>query len=477
MFNPGLLNFVSDGGDVTLMLSRVIQNNSYGTQTFSIDNVLAGNYGHVPASAHQLAFNTTVALGNWTSHGSNTEQSLYVHDKRLKFCGPNHTGYMAASFACKPHEQNTIDLDIERREAVGNMVLLVMDATNNVQLANYTLPQGNNSLQHISLNFNPGSQSSIELRLYNIGCYTLVDDIEVWYNRVVIHTVCDHSRDYRFGFNGKENDNEIIGTGRWQDYGERMYRTELGRFFSPDPIIVYGKKYPELSTYQFASNTPIQAIDLDGLEAFYVQYGIRGSVPILPNGIGITASYSVGMAFDLHGNLGVYQQGSLGVQQGVGIAFGGSGGVNWQANSINNLSGFAGNVGGFLGPLPVTPFELSGELTLNLQAQGLSELVSGFNFGIPQIPGLTAGASFYGEAAALNFIGTVNIGDSYSNFSYNFNNLMNQFESSFSNLLNPYGLGFEDVGYDAECFGSQVYDLMFEAGVVPSINLEEVVIN
>ena len=73
--------------------------------------------------------------------------------------------------------------------------------------------------------------------------------------------------EYRFGFNGKENDNEIIGTGRWQDYGERMYRTDLGRFFSPDPIIVYGKKYPELSTYQFASNTPISAFDLDGLEA------------------------------------------------------------------------------------------------------------------------------------------------------------------------------------------------------------------
>jgi RHS repeat-associated protein len=86
-----------------------------------------------------------------------------------------------------------------------------------------------------------------------------------------------NAQNYRFGFNGKENDNEIIGTGRWQDYGERMYRTDLGRFFSPDPIIVYGKKYPELSTYQFASNTPIQAIDLDGLEAFFVHGTTQGS--------------------------------------------------------------------------------------------------------------------------------------------------------------------------------------------------------
>ncbi len=38
------------------------------------------------------------------------------------------------------------------------------------------------------------------------------------------------------------------------------------RFLSIDPI---GRKYPELTPYQFASNTPIQAIDLDGLEELH----------------------------------------------------------------------------------------------------------------------------------------------------------------------------------------------------------------
>ena len=45
---------------------------------------------------------------------------------------------------------------------------------------------------------------------------------------------------------------------------------EASRFLSIDPI---GRKYPELSPYQFASNTPIQAIDLDGLEMFYAADG------------------------------------------------------------------------------------------------------------------------------------------------------------------------------------------------------------
>ena len=64
---------------------------------------------------------------------------------------------------------------------------------------------------------------------------------------------------YRYGFNGKENDDET-GT---QDYGFRIYNPALGKFLSVDPLT---EKYPELTPYQFASNTPIQAIDLDGLE-------------------------------------------------------------------------------------------------------------------------------------------------------------------------------------------------------------------
>lgn len=68
----------------------------------------------------------------------------------------------------------------------------------------------------------------------------------------------------RYSFNGKEDDKEIEGQ---QDYGFRIYDKRLGRFKSVDPLT---KKFPELTPYQFASNTPIRAIDLDGLEAFFV---------------------------------------------------------------------------------------------------------------------------------------------------------------------------------------------------------------
>ena len=77
---------------------------------------------------------------------------------------------------------------------------------------------------------------------------------------------------YRYGFNGKEMDNEMrenpttgtSGTGNHYDYGFRVYDPRSTRFLSVDPL---SSKYAMLTPYQYASNTPIQAIDVDGLEA------------------------------------------------------------------------------------------------------------------------------------------------------------------------------------------------------------------
>ncbi len=69
---------------------------------------------------------------------------------------------------------------------------------------------------------------------------------------------------YRYGFNGKENDNEVKGSpGSQQDYGMRIYDPRLGKFLSVDPMT---RSFPMLTPFQFASNNPIQNIDLDGLE-------------------------------------------------------------------------------------------------------------------------------------------------------------------------------------------------------------------
>jgi len=73
---------------------------------------------------------------------------------------------------------------------------------------------------------------------------------------------------YRYGFNGKENDKDISAGA--QDYGMRISDSRIGKFLSVDPLT---PKYPELTPYQFASNSPISGIDLDGLEYAYYMDG------------------------------------------------------------------------------------------------------------------------------------------------------------------------------------------------------------
>jgi RHS repeat-associated protein len=73
------------------------------------------------------------------------------------------------------------------------------------------------------------------------------------------------SGEYRYGFNGKEQDPEVTGDGNMYDYGFRIYDPRLGRFLSVDPLT---KSYPWNSPYAYAENDVIRSIDLDGLEKY-----------------------------------------------------------------------------------------------------------------------------------------------------------------------------------------------------------------
>ncbi|MCB9018846.1 MAG: hypothetical protein H6546_00785 [Chitinophagales bacterium] len=73
----------------------------------------------------------------------------------------------------------------------------------------------------------------------------------------------DAGSSHRYGFNGKEQENEISGEGNNYDYGFRIYHTQVARFLSIDPLT---GSYPWYTPYQYAGNMPIWAIDIDGLE-------------------------------------------------------------------------------------------------------------------------------------------------------------------------------------------------------------------
>ena len=69
------------------------------------------------------------------------------------------------------------------------------------------------------------------------------------------------SSGYRYGFNGKEKDDEVKGGGNSVDFGDRMYDPRIGRWSSTDSRI---SKYPNMSPYNFGMNNPIIFMDIDG---------------------------------------------------------------------------------------------------------------------------------------------------------------------------------------------------------------------
>ena len=70
----------------------------------------------------------------------------------------------------------------------------------------------------------------------------------------------DASREYRYGFNGKEKDFETANDN--YDFGARIYDGRLGRWLSLDKLF---KLYPEFSPYSYCINNPLQYVEFMGL--------------------------------------------------------------------------------------------------------------------------------------------------------------------------------------------------------------------
>ncbi|MCK6612179.1 MAG: RHS repeat-associated core domain-containing protein, partial [Bacteroidia bacterium] len=76
--------------------------------------------------------------------------------------------------------------------------------------------------------------------------------------------------EYRYGFNGKEKDNEIYGDGNAYNFEARIQDPRLGgRFLSLDPLAA---KYPGISPYAYCLNNPLIYVDKDGRDAILIVF-------------------------------------------------------------------------------------------------------------------------------------------------------------------------------------------------------------
>jgi RHS repeat-associated protein len=74
-------------------------------------------------------------------------------------------------------------------------------------------------------------------------------------------TLAGTGKAYRYGFNGKENDDEVKGVGNELDFGGRIYDPRVGRWLSVDPQRMAS---PGETPYRFGHSNPIQFKDPDG---------------------------------------------------------------------------------------------------------------------------------------------------------------------------------------------------------------------
>jgi RHS repeat-associated protein len=149
---------------------------------------------------------------------------------------------------------------------------------------------------------------------------------------------------FRYTFNGKETDAESD----LQDYGMRIYNARLGKFLSVDPITA---QYPMLTPYQFASNRPLDGIDLDGLEWTPTNGIIPGHTVVLGVSLnakaglivaGATGKVGVGLGIDTYGHTAFVGSSSLFLDLvGFGLSPYGETGVadrQWYAGAVVGAS-------------------------------------------------------------------------------------------------------------------------------------------
>ena len=74
----------------------------------------------------------------------------------------------------------------------------------------------------------------------------------------------------RFGFNGKEKDDEVKGGGNQIAFEARTYDSRLGKFLSRDPREA---DYPWQSTFAYYRNSPIATLDFLGMGDYYDKDG------------------------------------------------------------------------------------------------------------------------------------------------------------------------------------------------------------
>lgn len=183
------------------------------------------------------------------------------------------------SFATIPGTKYTVNFDFLRKDFDRVLFEVIDEGGNNAILISKFVQTGEYEFDFVAASNTTRIQIWAQVYSgspFNPAKEFLLDDIDVYYNGTEVTTsLCygsGSSDDYRYGFQGQEQDDEIKGKGNSLNYKFRMHDPRLGRFFAVDPL---APKYPHNSPYAFSENKLINSIELEGLESV-PSYGLQG---------------------------------------------------------------------------------------------------------------------------------------------------------------------------------------------------------
>jgi RHS repeat-associated protein len=251
-------------------------------------------------SATQV-FSNLASLGNpdefygnndaWT--GNFVELSLHSNTLEINSNGTTaqfaRVNYWATRDMLRPNATYKLHLHVAKAQGNGNWSVNLFDINNNA-LASHSLAEGDNAIT-----LTTGATASARIRFiynqnndditYTFTNFSLVDitgDSLLTYVAEVVSATDyspfgaplsgrtwygDTSNKYRFHFNGHEADNEVYGGNNVLDFGARIYNSRLGKFITLDPLQF---KFPDMSPYCYAANSPIAMIDAKGRNPYVI---------------------------------------------------------------------------------------------------------------------------------------------------------------------------------------------------------------
>jgi len=224
--------------------------------------------------------NFAVGIAGWTPNNAGI---LTNSNGKLKISGNNANDGGQVKLPVFPGQTYTLsfDLDFGTFSSSAFSVILVQKVGGSYQNFPQSVTSGNNTYS-----FTAALESYLIVSLNAAGSkFCLLDNLALTTGGFVAGTVAGYfegdvvsAQDYypfgmgmpgrelagagmRYGFNGKEKDDEVKGMGNSIDFGARGYDARLGRFLSVDPRT---ESMPAWSPYSHCFNNPIRFVDKDG---------------------------------------------------------------------------------------------------------------------------------------------------------------------------------------------------------------------